>query len=160
MPVAPDAAALAMTRSIKCTAFTQYGLRTLRNTKTELEWRETAAALSEFSERMRDSGYAEKFLHEILQGWDKKVEAQNSGKRPINRRRSWKEKGNSPDFYTAAEGWARGPPPLVPTIGAAPAMVPPLLSMTKDSGVFQETKALERRRRLSARTAVGRGGWA
>ena len=102
-------AASAMPRNIKRTALTQYGLRILRNTKPGLEWRETAAALSEFSERMRDSGYGEKFRHEIissiLQGWDKMVEAQNSGKRPINRPRSWKEKDRRETKWRKKSNW-------------------------------------------------------
>ena len=51
----------AMPRNIKRTALTQYGLRILRNTKPELEWTQTVVAMSDFSERMRDSGYGERF---------------------------------------------------------------------------------------------------
>ena len=91
------------------TALTQYGLRILRNTKPELEWTQTAVAISEFSERMRDSGYGERFRHEIissiLQGWDKMMEAQRSGRRPINRPRSWKEKEQAETKWKKKGNW-------------------------------------------------------
>ena len=89
------AAISAMPGSVKRTALTQYGLRILRNTKLEVEWSEKAAMLSEFMERMRDSGHSHRFRQEILKsilrGWDSIVEEHLAGRRPINRPRSWKE---------------------------------------------------------------------
>ena len=86
----------AMAMSIKRTSLTQYGLRILRNTSLELSWDLKAEMLSEFSERMRDSGYKEKFRYEtiqsILTGWDKMVAEQERGGRPINRPRHYEEK--------------------------------------------------------------------
>ena len=68
----------AMPGSVKRTALTQYGLRILRNTKLEVEWSVKAAMLSEFMERLRDSGYSHRFRQEILQsvltGWESIVE--------------------------------------------------------------------------------------
>ena len=85
----------AMSSTVKRTALTQYGLRILRNCKLELEWEEKAKMLSIFMERMRDSGYGERFRQEILvsilKGWKKMLEEQNSGRRPVNRHRRWKE---------------------------------------------------------------------
>ena len=85
----------AMPTAIKRTALTQYGLRILRNSKLELEWEEKANMLSTFCERMRDSGYGEKFrlqiISSILVGWRKMVAAQEEGLRPINRPRSWNQ---------------------------------------------------------------------
>ena len=85
----------AMPTTIKRTALTQYGLRILRNSKLELEWETKAKMLSTFSERMRDSGYGEKFrleiISSILVGWKKMVTAQEEGLRPINRSRSWNQ---------------------------------------------------------------------
>ena len=51
----------AMPSLMKRTALTQYGLRILRNCKLELEWGAKAEMLSTFMERMRDSGYGERF---------------------------------------------------------------------------------------------------
>ena len=85
----------AMPTAIKRTALTQYGLRILRNSKLELEWEQKAAMLSTFCERMRNSGYGEKFrlqiISSILVGWRKMVAAQEEGLRPINRPRSWNQ---------------------------------------------------------------------
>ena len=86
----------AMPGSVKRTALTQYGLRILRNTKLEVEWSEKAAMLSEFMERMRDSGYNHRFRQEILlsilRGWEGMVEENLAGRRPVNRPRIWKKK--------------------------------------------------------------------
>ena len=97
-----------MSAATKRTALTQYGLRILRNSKPEIEWQQRADMLSEFMERMRDSGYGERYrletIQSILLGWDKMVEEERSGRRPINRLRTyqererresrWKRKGN------------------------------------------------------------------
>ena len=89
----------ALSASVKRTALTQYGLRILRNTKLEVPWSEKAAMLSEFSERLRDSGYTERYrtqlIQSVLKGWDKMVEEHKAGRRPINRARSWQEAGES-----------------------------------------------------------------
>ena len=70
----------AMPASVKRTSLTQYGLRILRNTKLEVPWPEKAAMLSEFSARLRDSGYSQRFRQEvirsILSGWDRMVKEQ------------------------------------------------------------------------------------
>ena len=88
-------AASAMPSSVKRTCLTQYGLRILRNTKLEVPWSKKAAMLTEFSARLRDSGYSERFRQEIiksiLRGWDKMVEEHSAGRRPINRSKSWQE---------------------------------------------------------------------
>ena len=51
--------------------------------------------LSEFSARLRDSGYNQRYRQEVIQsvlrGWEKMVEEQEAGQRPINRARSWQE---------------------------------------------------------------------
>ena len=85
----------ALSASVKRTALTQYGLRILRNTKLEVPWSEKAEMLSEFSARLRDSGYTERYrqqlIESVLRGWDKMVVEHEAGRRPINRARSWQE---------------------------------------------------------------------
>ena len=85
----------AMSMATKRTTLTQYGLRILRNTSLEISWDVKAEMLSEFCERMRDSGYNQKFRAQvtdsILKGWDKMVEQQRKGGRPINRPKSYEE---------------------------------------------------------------------
>ena len=44
--------------------------------------------LSEFSARLRDSGYNQRYRQEVIQsvlsGWDRMVEEQEAGRKPIN----------------------------------------------------------------------------
>ena len=65
--------------------------------------------LSEFSERMRDSGYKEKFRYEtiqsILTGWDKMVAEQERGGRPINRPRHYEEKKRREEKWRKKANW-------------------------------------------------------
>ena len=101
----------AMSSSVKRTAITQYGLRILRNTKFELEWEIVAELLSEFSERLRDSGYSERFrvevMKSILEGWRKMVEEQRKGGRPINRPRIWNQEEREDCKLKKKTSWYR-----------------------------------------------------
>ena len=77
----------------KRTSLTQEGIRILRNTSLELPWHVAAGHLSHLSSRMRASGYEEQFRLEVIksavEGFNKMVEAEKSGGRPVNRPRSW-----------------------------------------------------------------------
>ena len=99
----------AMSNTVKRTAITQYGLRILRNTKLELEWKVVADLLSEFSERLRDSGYGERFrveiLRSILDGWKKMVEEQKKGGRPVNRPRKWNQEEREDSKQLKKTSW-------------------------------------------------------
>ena len=101
----------AMPASVKKTSLTQYGLRILRNTKLEVPWPEKAAMLSEFSARLRDSGYSQRFRQEvirsILSGWDRMVKEQEAGRRPINRSRSWQKERRRQDKQRKKSSWYR-----------------------------------------------------
>ena len=70
----------AMSMATKRTTLTQYGLRILRNTSLEISWDVKAEMLSEFCERMKDSGYNQKFraqvIDSILKGPTDKVSRQ------------------------------------------------------------------------------------
>ena len=86
----------ALSAATKRTALTQYGLRILRNSKPEIGWQQRADMLSVFMERMRDSGYGEQYrletIQSILRGWDRMVEEERSGGRPINRLKTYQER--------------------------------------------------------------------
>ena len=81
----------------------------MRNTSLELSWDLKAEMLSEFSERMRDSDYSEKFRYEtiqsILTGWDKMVEEQKRGGRTINRPRNYEEKKRREEKWRKKANW-------------------------------------------------------
>ena len=99
----------AMPSSMKRTALTQYGLRILRNCKLELEWGAKAEMLSTFMERMRDSGYGERFrrevLESILKGWEKMLIEHEAGRRPVNRKRTWREEERKENKWRKKLGW-------------------------------------------------------
>ena len=103
----PEKSALAM--SVKRTSLTQYGLRILRNTKLEVPWSEKAKMLSEFTARLRDSGYNEKFRQQIIQsilgGWDKMVTEHEAGRRPINRSRNWQGENRRQEKTRKKNNW-------------------------------------------------------
>ena len=100
---------LALAMSVKRTSLTQYGLRILRNTKLEVPWSEKAKMLSEFTARLRDSGYNEKFRQQIIQsilgGWDKMVTEHEAGRRPINRSRNWQGENRRQEKTRKKNNW-------------------------------------------------------
>ena len=61
----------------------------------ELPWETTVKHLNDFSRRMRASGYDEKYRFEIIksgvEGFEKMVEEEKKGGRPINQRRTWNQ---------------------------------------------------------------------
>ena len=58
----------------------------------------TVKHLNDFSNRMRASGYGERYRFEIIksgvEGFDKMIKEENAGGRPINQRRTWNEEKN------------------------------------------------------------------
>ena len=99
----------AMAISIKRTALTQYGLRILRNTSLELDWDSKAEMLSDFCSRMRDSGYGQKFraqiIESVLRGWDKMLDEQERGGRPVNRPRQHEEAKRKENKWRKRKDW-------------------------------------------------------
>ena len=65
--------------------------------------------LSEFSERLRDSGYGERFrveiMRSILDGWKKMVEEQKKGGRPTNRPRQWNQEEREDSERSKKTSW-------------------------------------------------------
>ena len=84
-----------MPAGMKRTALTQEVVRICRNTRQGLPWEKTAEKLSDFSQRLRASGYNEDYRLQVMQsgvkGYDKMVEVAGSGGRPINRPKTWEE---------------------------------------------------------------------
>ena len=85
----------AMPAKMKRTVLTQEVVRIRRNISLELPWETTVKHLNDFSSRMRASGYGERYRFEIIksgvEGFDKMIEEENTGGRPINQRRTWNE---------------------------------------------------------------------
>ena len=85
----------AMPANMKRTVLTQEVVRIRRNISLELPWDTTVKHLNDFSQRMRASGYSEKYRFEIIksgvEGFDKMIDEENKGGRPINQRRTWNQ---------------------------------------------------------------------
>ena len=70
-------------------------VRIRRNTRPGLPWDVTVKHLNEFCKRMKSSGYNEHYRFQVLksgmEGYEKMLEIERRGGRPVNRLRSWGE---------------------------------------------------------------------
>ena len=102
----------AMPDKIKRTVLTQEAIRILRNCSKELVWDRKAELLSHFTERMRDSGYNQQFRLEIITsaiaGFEKMVEEERRGGRPINAPREWNKAERRTKKMTKKINWYKG----------------------------------------------------
>jgi hypothetical protein len=85
----------AMPARMKRTVLTQEVIRIRKNIRPGLPWERTVEHLNAFSDRLRLSGYDERFRLQVIrsgvEGFDKMAEVARSGGQPINRPRSWEE---------------------------------------------------------------------
>ena len=93
----------------KRTTLTQEGIRILKNTSLELPWEVAASHLSNLSNRMKASGYSEVFRLQIIKsavdGFNKMVEVERKGGRPLNRPRSWEEDCRQKQKHQKKRSW-------------------------------------------------------
>ena len=101
----------AMPAKMKRTVLTQEVVRIRRNISLELPWETTVKHLNDFSQRMRASGYGERYRFEIIksgvEGFDKMVKEENRGGRPINPRRTWNEDQRQQKKELQGKNWFR-----------------------------------------------------
>ena len=99
----------AMPDEVKRTALTQQALRIMKNTPPELAEKEKTQLLSEFSNRMRASGYGARHRFEIINSamtaFDRMKEEQEHGGRPINRPRSYQPEVRRKKKLSAKSNW-------------------------------------------------------
>ena len=85
----------AISSSSKRTILTQECLRRMRNTKIELGEKIRNKHLNDFMVKLKNSGYNEKYRMEILdsatKAFDKRLEEDKCGTKPLFRDRSWKK---------------------------------------------------------------------
>ena len=85
----------AMPAKVKRTTLVQEVVRIRRNIRTGLPWNITVKHPNNFCQRMKASGYNQNYRYQVLksgvEGFDKMLEVERSGGRPINRLRSWEE---------------------------------------------------------------------
>ena len=83
----------AMPSKVKRATLTQEVITIMRNISKELPSEITTKHLSNFCRRLRASGYNENYRLQILRagmtGYDKMVEVERGGGRPVNQPRSW-----------------------------------------------------------------------
>ena len=83
----------------------------LENTSRELPWSRKAELLSEFSVRIRTSGYNVKYRQNIIESamkkWNHKLELDENGERPLYRHRTWKREEREKDKEIKKINWYR-----------------------------------------------------
>ena len=101
----------AMPAKVKRTTLVQEVVRIRRNTRPGLPWDVTVKHLNEFCKRMKASGYNQQYRFQVLksgmEGYEKMLETERRGGRPINRRRSWGEDERQKKKELQSKVWFR-----------------------------------------------------
>ena len=83
----------------------------LRNIRPELPWEVTVKHLNNFCQRMKASGYNENYRLQILKagmtGYDRMLEVERAGGRPVNQPRSWDEDNRQKKKALQSKTWYR-----------------------------------------------------
>ena len=99
----------AMPSRVKRTALTQQALRILKNTSLDVPEKQRIDLLSDFSSRMRASGYSARYRLEIIESamnaFDKMKKEQEEGGRPINRPRNYQAEERRKMKLSAKTQW-------------------------------------------------------
>ena len=82
-----------------------------RNIRPGLPWDVTVKHLDNFCERMKASGYNQNYRFQVLksgvESFDKMLQVERSGGRPINRPRSWEEDERQKKKELQSKAWFR-----------------------------------------------------
>ena len=101
----------AMPASMKRTALTQEVIRILRNCRPGLSPQIALKHLDNFSHRMKTSGYDSNYRLQVIRsgmvGYDRMVEEERRGGRPINMARTWEEDRRQKNKELQAKNWYR-----------------------------------------------------
>ena len=101
----------AMGDRTKRAALTQEAIQILRNCSRSLPWDRRAFHLSDFCLRMKISGYGEKYRETIIRSaltaWEKQVEMDRTGERPLYRPREWQKEERAKKKEFKSRGWFR-----------------------------------------------------
>ena len=102
----------ALNASTKRTVLTQECLRRLRNTKLELGEEVKNSHLNNFMLKMKNSGYNRNWrvqiLDSALKAFDKMVEQDQKGIKPLYRNRSWNLESRKLEKYDKVNNWYKG----------------------------------------------------
>ena len=101
----------AMSDRTKRAALTQEAIQILKNCSRSLPWATMAFHLSDFCLRMKISGYGETFRETIIQSaliaYEKQVEMDRIGERPLYRPREWQREERARMKESKKSGWFR-----------------------------------------------------
>ena len=101
----------AMPMRMKRVCLTQETIRILRNTKKELPETVKNKLLSEFSSRMRDSGYSDKMRREVIEsgvkGYEKQVSRDEIGECPLHRPKGYMNEERQKQKQLNRNAWYR-----------------------------------------------------
>lgn len=101
----------AVSAKVKRTMLAQEGLRRLRNTKPTMVKEEKKELMEDMAEMMARSGYPEDFRKEVLKaslkGYNKQVDTDEKGEKPLYRPREWKEQERRRSKLLKKAGWFR-----------------------------------------------------
>ena len=101
----------AMPANVKRSVLTQEVVTTMKNISPALPWSVSVKHLNRFSERMKASGYDERYRFQIIksgvEGYEKMKQVEESGGRPINTPRSWEEDLRQKKKHIQKKGWFR-----------------------------------------------------
>ena len=83
----------ALSEKVKKNSLVQMALTRLSNTRRTLPWKVSADILTEFSLRMKWSGYSDNFRAEVIYaavtGFERILDQVDRGERPLHRPRTW-----------------------------------------------------------------------
>ena len=101
----------AMPAKVKRTTLVQEVVTIRRNIRPGLPWDVTVKHLDNFSKRMKASGYNQNYRYQVLksgmEGYDKMLEVERRGGRPVNRPRSWGEDERQKKKELQGKNWFR-----------------------------------------------------
>jgi hypothetical protein len=93
----------------KRAALTQDAIRIMRNCSVDIPWERRAELLSDFSLRMKLSGYPARYRETVFQSalkaWERMAEEDRTGVRPLYRDRSWRKEERSREKERKKAGW-------------------------------------------------------
>ena len=93
----------------KRTILTQEVLRILLHCSKELPWSTTTKHVNEIVKRMQFSGYTKEFRYQVVKSainaYQKIVEAEKNGERPMYRHKGWKQKQREKEKEKKSKNW-------------------------------------------------------
>ena len=99
----------AMPAGMKRTVLTQEVVRVRKNTRVGLPWETTVKHLNDLSMRLKMSGYDEAYRYQVIksgvEGFDKMLQEEEKGGRPIHRPRTWDEDLRQKNKYFQKKHW-------------------------------------------------------